>query len=47
MHAHAGGACGWADDVRLAPFSAMIAAGNSRIFMQGKGCGDCYQVEKK
>ncbi|XP_071740415.1 expansin-B15-like [Rutidosis leptorrhynchoides] len=43
--AGSGGACGWADDVKLAPFSAMIAAGNSRIFMGGKGCGDCYEIK--
>ncbi|KAL4580713.1 hypothetical protein LXL04_016915 [Taraxacum kok-saghyz] len=40
-----GGACGWANDVQSPPFSSMIAAGNSRIFMQGKGCGDCYQLK--
>ncbi|KAJ9552339.1 hypothetical protein OSB04_016384 [Centaurea solstitialis] len=40
-----GGACGWADDVKLAPFSSMIAAGNSRIFLNGKGCGNCYQIK--
>ncbi|CAI9284831.1 unnamed protein product [Lactuca saligna] len=43
--AGSGGACGWANDVLSPPFSAMIAAGNSRIFLQGKGCGDCYQIK--
>ncbi|KAJ9552340.1 hypothetical protein OSB04_016385 [Centaurea solstitialis] len=40
-----GGACGWADDVKSPPFSSMIAAGNSRIFLGGKGCGNCYQIK--
>ncbi|KAK9073929.1 hypothetical protein SSX86_006523 [Deinandra increscens subsp. villosa] len=43
--AGSGGACGWADDVKSPPFSAMIAAGNARIFLQGKGCGECYQIK--
>ncbi|KAI3497491.1 hypothetical protein L1887_40139 [Cichorium endivia] len=43
--AGSGGACGWANDVQSPPFSAMIAAGNARIFLQGKGCGDCYQIK--
>ncbi|XP_076941153.1 expansin-B15-like [Bidens hawaiensis] len=43
--AGSGGACGWGDDVTSPPFSAMIAAGNSRIFMQGRGCGECYQLK--
>ncbi|KAI3703999.1 hypothetical protein L1987_74200 [Smallanthus sonchifolius] len=42
--AGSGGACGWADDVKSPPFSSMIAAGNSRIFLQGKGCGECYEI---
>ncbi|GKE22357.1 barwin-like endoglucanase, partial [Tanacetum coccineum] len=41
--AGSGGACGLANDVQNAPYHAMIAAGNSRIFKQGKGCGECYQ----
>ncbi|KAL8222749.1 hypothetical protein R6Q57_020148 [Mikania cordata] len=43
--AGSGGACGWANDVQSPPFSAMIAAGNSRIYLHGKGCGDCYQIK--
>ncbi|XP_023734986.1 expansin-B15-like [Lactuca sativa] len=43
--AGSGGACGWANDVQSPPYSAMIAAGNSRIYLQGKGCGDCYQIK--
>ncbi|CAI9294282.1 unnamed protein product [Lactuca saligna] len=42
--AGSGGACGWANDVKSAPFSAMIAAGNANLFLEGKGCGTCYQV---
>ncbi|KAL4565347.1 hypothetical protein LXL04_029438 [Taraxacum kok-saghyz] len=42
--AGSGGACGWANDVKSAPFSAMIAAGNAKLFLNGKGCGTCYQV---
>nr|XP_043630044.1 expansin-B6-like [Erigeron canadensis] len=41
-----GEACGLDDNViRLPPFLSMIAAGNSRIFLQGKGCGDCFQIK--
>lgn len=43
---YTGGACGWANDVKSAPFSAMIAAGNAKLFLKGKGCGTCYQVLK-
>ncbi|KVI01785.1 expansin-B15-like [Cynara cardunculus var. scolymus] len=43
--AGSGGACGWADDVKSPPFSAMIAAGNAKIYLHGKGCGDCYQIK--
>ncbi|KAI3702094.1 hypothetical protein L6452_27763 [Arctium lappa] len=39
------GACGWGDDVKSPPFSAMIAAGNAKIYLHGKGCGDCYQIK--
>ncbi|KAI3752749.1 hypothetical protein L2E82_24786 [Cichorium intybus] len=42
--AGSGGACGWANDVKSPPFSAMIAAGNANLFLKGKGCGTCYQV---
>nr|XP_043618717.1 expansin-B15-like [Erigeron canadensis] len=42
--AGSGGACGWANDVQSPPFSAMIAAGNAKLYLQGKGCGNCYQV---
>ncbi|KAJ0442111.1 putative rlpA-like protein, double-psi beta-barrel [Helianthus annuus] len=40
-----GAACGWEDDVHDPPFSAMIAAGNSNIFLNGKGCGHCFQIQ--
>ncbi|KAI3755209.1 hypothetical protein L1987_55005 [Smallanthus sonchifolius] len=43
--AGSGGGCGWGNDVQSPPFSAMIAAGNSRIYLHGKGCGDCYQIK--
>ncbi|MFS7997600.1 putative rlpA-like protein, double-psi beta-barrel [Helianthus anomalus] len=39
-----GAACGWEDDVHDPPFNAMIAAGNSNIFLNGKGCGHCFQA---
>ncbi|KAD7479948.1 hypothetical protein R6Q59_008741 [Mikania micrantha] len=42
--AGSGGACGWSNDVQSPPFSAMIAAGNANIYLQGKGCGNCYQI---
>lgn len=42
--AGSGGACGWSNDVQSPPFSAMIAAGNANLYLQGKGCGNCYQV---
>ncbi|XP_073158520.1 expansin-B6-like [Henckelia pumila] len=40
-----GGACGFADDVAIAPYNGMISAGNHNIFKSGKGCGNCYQVK--
>ncbi|KAJ0835237.1 putative rlpA-like protein, double-psi beta-barrel [Helianthus annuus] len=39
-----GTACGWEGDVNDPPFNAMIAAGNSNIFLNGKGCGHCFQI---
>ncbi|KAI3677945.1 hypothetical protein L6452_37219 [Arctium lappa] len=40
-----GGACGWGNVVQSPPLSSMIAAGNARIYLQGKGCGNCYQIK--
>ncbi|KAK9054966.1 hypothetical protein SSX86_026045 [Deinandra increscens subsp. villosa] len=40
----AGAACGWEDDVRDPPLSSMIAAGNANLFLNGKGCGHCFQA---
>nr|XP_043619853.1 expansin-B4-like [Erigeron canadensis] len=42
--AGSGGACGWGDNVQDPPLSAMISAGNANIFLNGKGCGHCYQI---
>ncbi|MCE3216515.1 Expb2p [Datura stramonium] len=42
-----GGACGYGNDVRTPPFSAMVSAGNGNILKGGKGCGACYQVKCK
>nr|XP_043618653.1 expansin-B15-like [Erigeron canadensis] len=39
-----GAACGWEVDVINAPFKSMIAAGNKDIFLNGKGCGHCFQI---
>ncbi|XP_024965753.1 expansin-B15-like [Cynara cardunculus var. scolymus] len=38
------GACGWEDDVKDPPLSSMISAGNANIFLNGKGCGHCFQI---
>ncbi|KAK1390174.1 Expansin/Lol pI [Heracleum sosnowskyi] len=40
-----GGACGFDKDVGQSPYSAMISAGNAKIFLSGHGCGQCYQVQ--
>ncbi|KAI3781677.1 hypothetical protein L2E82_11698 [Cichorium intybus] len=37
-------ACGWDNDSKDPPFSSMIAAGNAKFFLKGKGCGNCYEV---
>ncbi|KVI11513.1 Barwin-like endoglucanase [Cynara cardunculus var. scolymus] len=42
--AGSGGACGWEDDVKDPPLSSMISAGNANIFLNGKGCGHCFQA---
>lgn len=41
---YAGGACGWENDVKDPPLSAMISAGNAKIFLNGKGCGHCFEA---
>ncbi|KAI3781680.1 hypothetical protein L2E82_11701 [Cichorium intybus] len=37
-------ACGWDNDSKDPPFSSMIAAGNAKFFLKGKGCGNCYEA---
>jgi hypothetical protein len=40
-----GGACGFKNTNKY-PFNSMTSCGNQPIFMDGKGCGACYQVRE-
>jgi hypothetical protein len=40
----AGGACGYGV-LSTSPYGSSIAAGNSPLFLNGSGCGVCYEVK--